>query len=196
MCPNLPGTYLKHLSLWLGRARKTFIAFEIQHLYGVIAGFNMNLSSVWSKNRALKWNNIILKSLSFDHQCKLRRIAFLTSPCGQFLEELLSYAVFRELPHRGRESSWAYQIFKTDWKLEISALSLSVGRKVYEIVHKDIPKIFQRSEIDNRLDIGISRTHCDDVRSSLSQQTLSDNIWTYGQSGKFDDKPAQWLRLY
>jgi hypothetical protein len=73
--------------------------------------------------------------------------------------------MFRELPHRVRESSWAYQIFKTDWKLENLPRSLSVGRKVYEAVHKDIPKIFQRSEIDIRLDIGVSRTHCDDVVS-------------------------------
>ena len=36
ICPNLPRTNLKHLFLWLRRARKTFIAFEIQHLYGAI----------------------------------------------------------------------------------------------------------------------------------------------------------------
>lgn len=102
--------------------------------------------------------------------------------------------MFRELPHRVRESSWAYQIFKTDWKLEISARSLSVERKVYERVHKDIPKIFQRSEIDNRLDIGISRTHLPrSLKASKHYLTIYEHT---GQSGKIDDKLAQWLRLY
>lgn len=82
---------------------------------------------------------------------------FSTLPCDQSLEVLLSYAKFRELPHRDRGEQLGssnlrnpvdYHELIGNWKFQHVVF---VGWKVCVTVRKDIPKISSTSEIVNIL---------------------------------------------